>query len=171
MSLSAHRLVIGALLLGVLLATLIAAPPAATAAQLDVDIDASGSALGVPTADPTIYTVTVAAVGLDPTLGTVRVAANHVTDVTTGTFANGVLTLTLGGGETISGTYSGTEFATADPATIDVEGDVVFSGGTGRFQRASGKGTFSGQLTIRKISPAGVVREAVTLQFDGRVRF
>ena len=169
MPLSSDRPLVQALL-GVLLAALIAAPAPAAAAPLDIDADASGSALGIPTADPTIYDVTVAAVGSDPTLGVVRVEATHLTNVTTGTFASGVLTLTLAGGEKIFATYSGSEFATADPATIDVEGDVIFTGGTGRFQRAAGRGSFRGQLTIRNITKDGVVREAVTLQLDGRLR-
>jgi len=170
MPLSSDRPLVQALLLGVLLATLIAAPAPTAAAPIDLDADASGSALGIPTADPTIYAVTVAAVGHDPTFGVIRVGATHLTNVTTGTFVNGVITLTLAGGDKISGTYAGSEFATADPATIDVEGDVVFTGGTGAFQRAAGRGTFRGQLTIRSISPAGVVREGLTLQLDGRLR-
>ena len=157
-------------LLGVLLAMLMLAAPAPAAADIAIDADASGTALGIPTADPTLYTVTVAGVGFAPTLGHFRLQASHRTDTTTGAFVGGTLSLTLGTGEKILATYSGHELATAQPTVSEVQGDVAFSGGTGRFAKAKGSGTFGGSLTIRSIAPDGVVRETLELQLDGSLR-
>jgi hypothetical protein len=158
-------------LLGALLAVLMLASAAPAAADdFAIDADASGTALGIPTADPTLYTVTVTGVGFAPTLGHFRLQASHRTDTTTGAFLRGTLSLTLGTGEKILGTYSGHELATAQPTVSEVRGDVAFSGGTGRFAKAKGSGTFGGYLTIRSIAPDGVVRETVELQLDGSLR-
>ena len=171
MPVSAGRPWLEALLLGVLLATLIAAPAPAAAAQVEFDADLSGTAVGIPTASPGIYAETLTGIG-SSTLGHFRLDGTHEANVATGTLANGVLTITLlGVGDTISGTYSAIAFATADPTRFDIEGEVIFTGGTGRFARAKGRGPFRGQLQIRSISPDGAIREAVTLQFDGRLNF
>ena len=171
MPLSTDRPLLQALLLGVLLATLIAAPPPAGAAQVEFDADASGTALAIPTASPAVYTVILTGLG-SSTLGQFRLDGTHEVNVTTGTLANGLLAIAfVGSSDTISGTYSGIAFATADPTRFDIVGEATFAGGTGRFARAKGRGPFRGELQIRSITPDGVIRESVTLQFDGRLTF
>ena len=169
MPLSANRPRLQALLLGVLLAMLIAAPLPAGAAQVEFDADASGTALGIPTAAPGVYAETLTGIG-SSTLGHFRLDGTHEANVATGTMSNGLLTITfVGPGDTISGTYSGIAFTTADPTRFEIEGEVIFTGGTGRFARAKGRGPFRGELVIKNISRDGVIREAVTLEFDGRL--
>lgn len=170
MPLSGRRSWLHALLLGVLLATLIAAPPLAGAASLVFDADALGAAVGIPTAAPAVYAETLTGIGFAPTVGHFRLEGHHEANAATGTVTRGVLTITLiPGGDTIAGTYSGLAFTTVDPAKFDFVGEVVFIGGTGRFARARGRGPLRGQLEIRNITPDGGIQEAVTLQFDGRL--
>ena len=132
----------------------------------------AGTAIGVPTADPNIYTVTVIAEGHSALLGKFRVRAHHFTDVSTGTgtFLDGAITFEGAHGR-LFGTYDGKEFATNSPDTFTIAGTVTFVGGTGRFVGATGEADFTGELHIIGISPGGLVREMVTLELHGTLDF
>ena len=139
-----------------------------------LDATGTGTAIGAPTADPNIYTVTVIAAGHYPLplLGNFRVRAHHFTDVSTGTgtFLDGAITFEGAHGR-LFGTYDGKEFATNSPDTFTIAGTVTFVGGTGRFVGATGEADFTGELHIIGISPGGLVRETVTLELHGTLDF
>ena len=142
----------------------------AEADSVDLDANGAGTAIGAPTADPNIYTVTVIAAGHSALLGDFRVRAHHFTDVSAGTFLDGVITFEGEHGR-LFGTYEGTELATGSPDTFTIAGTVTFLGGTGRFAGATGDAEFSGALHIIGISPGGLVRETVTLELHGTLDF
>ena len=92
--------------------------------------------------------------------------------VINGVFNNqGTLTIDFVGGDKLFGTYVGGESPTASPDIFTAAGTVTFTGGAGRLAGASGRGTFQGELRILSISAGGIVREAVTLHLDARVKF
>ena len=135
-----------------------------------LDATGTGTAIGAPTADPNVYTVTVIVTGQSALLGNFRVRAHHFTDVSTGTFLDGVITFEGAHGR-LFGTYDGKEFATNSPDTFTIAGTVTFVGGTGRFAGATGEADFSGELHIISISRGGLVRETVTLELHGTLEF
>ena len=134
-----------------------------------LDATGTGTAVGVPTADPNIYTVTVIAEGQSDLLGKFRVRAHHFTDVSTNTFLDGVITFEGAHGR-LFGTYEGSELPTG-PDTLTIAGTVTFLGGTGRFAGATGEAVFSGALQIIGFSPGGLVRETLTLVLHGTLHF
>jgi hypothetical protein len=135
-----------------------------------LDATGTGTAIGVPTADPNIYTVTVTAEGHSALLGKFRVRAHHFTDVSTNTFLDGVITFEGAHGR-LFGTYVGTELAGGSPDTLTISGTVTFLGGTGRFAGATGEADFTGELHIIGIAPGGLVRETLTLDLHGTLDF
>jgi hypothetical protein len=142
----------------------------APAEAVDLVATGTGTAIGAPTADPNIYTVTVIVEGQSALLGKFRARAHHFTDLSTNTFVDGVITFEGAQGR-LFGTYEGTESPTGSPDTITIAGAVTFLGGTGRFAGATGDATFSGVLHIIGISPGGLVRETVTLVLHGTLDF
>jgi len=134
-----------------------------------LDATGTGTAIGAPTSDPNIYTVTVIAAGHSPLLGDFRVRAHHFTDLSAVTFLDGAITFEGAHGR-LFGTYVGTELQT-EPDTLTISGTVTFLGGTGRFAGATGEADFSGELHIIGISPGGLVRETVTLELHGTLDF
>ena len=170
--LDAFRAVLSALAaLSTLLVVLLGAVVApAQAESVDLDANGAGTAIGAPTTDPNIYTVTVIAAGHSALLGKFRVRAHHFTNVSAGTFADGAITFEGAHGR-LFGTYDGTELATGSPDTFTILGAVTVVGGTGRFAGATGEATFSGVLHIIGISPGGLVRETVTLELHGSLDF
>ena len=147
---------------------LVVAP--AVADSIDLDANGAGTAIGAPTADPNVYTVTVIATGHSAVLGKFRVRAHHFTDVSTGTFLDGAITFEGAQGR-LFGTYGGSELATGSPEIFTLAGTITFLGGTGRFAGATGEADFSGELQITGISPGGLVRETVTLELHGSLDF
>ncbi|HZV94497.1 MAG TPA: hypothetical protein VFF62_01140 [Candidatus Nitrosocosmicus sp.] len=147
---------------------LVVAP--AVADSIDLDANGAGTAIGAPTADPNVYTVTVIATGHSAVLGKFRVRAHHFTDVSTGTFLDGAITFEGAQGR-LFGTYGGSELATGSPEIFTLAGTITFLGGTGRFAGATGEADFSGELHITGISPGGLVRETVTLELHGSLDF
>jgi hypothetical protein len=89
----------------------------AEADSVALDATGTGTAIGAPTADPNIYTVTVIAAGRSALLGNFRVRAHHFTDVNAGTFLDGVITFEGAQGR-LFGTYDGTELPTSSPDTL-----------------------------------------------------
>jgi len=152
-----------------LLALLGAVGAPAEADSVALDATGTGTAIGVPTSDPNIYTVTVIAAGHSALLGDFRVRAHHFTDLNAGTFLDGVITFEGAHGR-LFGTYVGTELQTGLD-TLTIEGTVTFLGGTGRFAGATGEADFTGALHIIGISPGGLVRETVTLELHGTLDF
>ena len=142
----------------------------AEADSVALDATGTGTAIGVPTSDPNIYTVTVIAAGHSALLGDFRVRAHHFTDLNAGTFLDGVITFEGAHGR-LFGTYEGTESAGVTPDTLTISGTVTFVGGTGRFAGATGEADFTGALHIIGISPGGLVRETVTLELHGTLDF
>lgn len=159
-----------AALSALLLVLLCAVVAPAGADTVDLDATGDGTALGVPTADPYVYTVTVIAAGQSAVLGDFRVRAHHFTDVSTGTFMDGTIAFDGARGR-LFGTYTGFESSTGSPDIFTIEGTVTFTGGTGHFAGASGAATFSGELQMIAISPRGLVRETVTLELHGSLDF
>ena len=78
----------------------------------------------------------------------------------------GILVLKLPGGE-IFGAYSGTEGPGDEPDQVAITGTITFTGGTGKFQKITGSAGFSSVATITNISNRAVVKENLTLSFDG----
>src|SRR5882724_11868509 len=87
-----------------------------------LDATGTGTAIGAPTSDPNIYTVTVIAAGHSPLLGDFRVRAHHFTDLSAVTFLDGAITFEGAHGR-LFGTYVGTELQT-EPDTLTIEGTV-----------------------------------------------
>jgi hypothetical protein len=77
-------------------------------------------------------------------LGWVDVVAEHCSDFDTGTYGDGMLTITAANGDILKGTYTG-GITTAPCPLCGFQDDFTFvDGGTGRFAVASGGGTESG---------------------------
>jgi hypothetical protein len=74
-------------------------------------------------------------------LGWVDVVAQHCSDFDTGTYGDGLITLTAANGDILKGTYTG-GLTTAPCPLCGFSDDFTFvDGGTGRFAFASGGGT------------------------------
>ncbi len=72
------------------------------------------------------------------------------------TFASNNVTLTVAGGDTLTGSYGGT--ATPQPAPImGIAGTVTITGGTGRYLNASGSATIEGVEVITPPTGTGAL--------------
>ena len=149
----------------------LSAGTALSAAPVALDADGSGTAVGVPTANPNIYTVSIVVAGRSPQFGDFRALAHHVTDTTTGVISQGFVTLEFVSGDKLYGSYAGSEAATSSPAIFTASGTVTFTGGTRHFEGVTGTGSFDGELQILVVAQSGVVTERVTLHLHGRLKF
>ncbi len=74
----------------------------------------------------------------DSNLGSFSYVASHcIAGFPPGPYSNGQFVWTFGDG-TLTGSYTGTLTAGAAPATFAVNENIVFTGGTGRFESATG---------------------------------
>lgn len=126
-----------------------------------------GKALGVPasTTNPYLYTGYVWGSGAS-SLGQVQVAGVHTTHADVGSIVSGFVAFLARDG-LLFGTYTGTEAFTLEPNAVSVAGDIVFTGGTGRYLRANGHAAFNGKLQILAITSAGVFHEDLLLNYSG----
>ena len=74
------------------------------------------------------------------------------------------VTLTTASGDQLFGTYSGTAVGNPLPV-LAINGNVTFTGGTGRFKRASGSGTLQGVENIGSTPAVGFLVISGTLTF------
>lgn len=72
------------------------------------------------------------------------------------------VTLTTASGDALYGTYSGTAVGNPLPV-LAINGSVTFTGGTGRFKRASGSGTLQGVENIGTTPAVGFLVISGTL--------
>lgn len=151
----------------------LAAPfPAGAAEQSSVPFYGTviGKVIGAPASrtDPFLYAVALA--GSGPTsVGPVAAAGTHLTHADLGTIVNGSVVFRTPGGN-LYGTYTGSEFPTADPNIVLVSGSFIITGGSNTFRNASGTIPFTGSLKITGISPTGVITEDFRLAFDGTLQ-
>lgn len=64
-------------------------------------------------------------------------------------FTDGHFTFTFNGGSTLSGTYGGVLAPTPTPNVFTIDGDAVFTSGTGEFAGARGTAEATGTLNIQ----------------------
>ena len=130
----------------------------------------TGKVIGAPASrtDPFLYAVALA--GSGPTsVGPVAAAGTHLTHADTGAIVNGSVVFRAPGGY-LYGTYTGSEFPTADPNVVLVAGNIVITGGSSTFRNATGILPFTGSLKIISVSPTGVITENFRLAFNGPLR-
>ena len=68
---------------------------------------------------------------------------------------NGTMTLTAADGSTLTGTFTGVAFPSIDDEGhhhANLEGTYSISDGTGRFENATGSGTYTGRVTLADLN-------------------
>ena len=151
----------------------LAAPSPVSAAERSVvpfSGTVSGKVIGRPASqtDPFLYAVALAGSG-PSSVGNITAAGTHLTHADLGTIVNGSVVFRAPGGY-LYGTYTGSEFPTADPNVVLVSGNIIITGGSSTFRNASGIIPFTGSLKITGVSPTGVITEDFRLAFNGSLR-
>lgn len=77
-------------------------------------------------------------------LGRIDVVAQHCSDLDTGMYGDGMLTITTANGDVLKGTYTNGVSLTPPPEIAFVDDFTFVDGGTGRFVHASGGGSEAG---------------------------
>lgn len=100
-----------------------------------------------PTSDPYVVNGTDEAVGHVSRSGEVTWTVFEVDSLAAGTISNGSFTMLTPNGDAVSWAYSGT-FVQTGPTTFSFSTHGVITGGTGRFQAATGQADFTGSVDI-----------------------
>jgi hypothetical protein len=104
--------------------------------------------------------------GHSPELGAYLVVAQESVDLGSLEVRDGSFTIITAGGDTITGTYSGSAGLTAEPTVITYKVSGPITGGTGRFAEATGRITFRGVADLS----TGLLSETVTGSISKRGR-
>jgi hypothetical protein len=88
-------------------------------------------------------TVHIEGTGTATHLGSLTTVQSHCVEPPSLAFTNGEFTLTAANGDQLFGTYEG-EFLPLEPPVFTLDGRFTFTGGTGRFDGATGGGDASG---------------------------
>jgi hypothetical protein len=94
---------------------------------------------------PYIVPFLLAGTGQATHLGIFTETQGHCLDPNTLSFGNGIFTITGTNGDTVFGTYYG-QLRPTGPASAAIEGLYQITGGTGKFQGATGGGICTGTL-------------------------
>ena len=144
------------------LALLVAAAFARADETERIDGTASGTATGVPTADPAVFATTIVGTGCVSKLGKATMTASHLIDSNTLAFSSGSVVF-AGRKDSIIGTYTGQFFLTLQPGIFTFSAPMLITGGTGKFEGCSGSGLITGQVT------SNVYPERFTARFSARL--
>ncbi len=104
---------------------------------------AIGTAADVPGDRCPALTVHIEGPGTATHLGSLTTVQSHCVEPGSFAFTNGQFTLTAANGDQLFGTYQG-EFMPLEPPLFTIDGAFTFTGGTGRFDGATGGGDASG---------------------------
>ena len=88
-------------------------------------------------------------------------------DPATGAVTGGTFTLTAANGDQVFGTFSGQAVPTDNPNVVTYEDPGVITGGTGRFARASGSMTTSGNANLATGGYSGTLTGSVSRPASG----
>jgi hypothetical protein len=92
-------------------------------------------------------TVSIAGPGTSTPGGNLTTVMSHCTQSGNPlAFSDGIFTFTYGGGDEVSGTYSGALIPTETFTVFDVSGEFSITDGTGAFADATGEGNITGSL-------------------------
>jgi len=121
-----------------------------------------------PTSDPTVVLTEDFTNGHGTHLGNYQLVAREDINLATLAVTNGSFTITAANGDTIFGTYSGQAEAADRPGVIRYLATGPVTGGTGRFEGATGTLTFDGVADLATL----VLSETVTgtISFPGTSR-
>ena len=103
----------------------------------------SGTGTAVTGGRCPVLTVQILGTGHATHLGRLTTNQSHCADPTSLEFTSGEFTLTAANGDQLIGAYSG-EFIPLEPPLFSIDGQFTFTGGTGRFDGATGGGGASG---------------------------
>ena len=128
-----------------------------------------GRSVTAPTADPTIYEGGANATGNATHLGRFSKVTRDRVNATNG-WTVGSFTMTAEGGEQLTGTYEGFVRIEVASGTLSWRLDARVSGGTGRFEHATGNFVFIASGTF-SVSPDGIVTATYSETFDGTITY
>jgi hypothetical protein len=104
---------------------------------------AIGTAADVPGDRCPALTVHIEGTGTATHLGSLTTVQSHCVEPSSFAFTNGQFTITAANGDQLFGIYQG-EFLPLEPPVFTLDGRFTFTGGTGRFDGATGGGDASG---------------------------
>jgi hypothetical protein len=111
-----------------------------------------------PTADPRVVLTEDFTTGRGTHLGRYKLVAHEYINLETLAVTDGAFTITAANGDTIFGTYAGQAMPTDKAGVIRYVATGPITGGTGRFEGASGTLTFDGLADLN----TNVLSEVVT---------
>ncbi len=154
-------------LLVCVMAAILGANISAFAGFLPLNGSVSGKAVSMSASstDPNLFSDYASGSGTS-SIGKVTIVAHHFERADTGLITDGVLVFKTSAG-LIFGTYVGNAVPTSDPFAYVIVGTMIFSGGTGHYNNATGRASFQGPLNIVQITASGVLLEDFTLNFGG----
>jgi hypothetical protein len=117
--------------------------PAASLVPFKGTFTATGTAADIPGDRCPALTIQIQGTGTATHLGRLTTVQSHCVTPPSFDFTNGQFTLTAANGDQLFGTYEG-EFLPLDPPLAAIDGELTFTGGTGRFVGATGTGDASG---------------------------
>ena len=128
-------------------ATLSMANAEVTREKHSVPFKAEATATATPTGNPVngILGISILGSGTATLMGKVSVSQQMSVNLATGEFFDGTFAWTAANGDKVFGIYHGNMIPTSDPTVSLIDGVFTFTGGTGRFEGATGGGTASGK--------------------------
>jgi hypothetical protein len=117
--------------------------PAARQVPLKATFSGPGVAVDIPGDRCPVLTIQITGTGTSTHLGKFTTVQSHCAAPPSLDFTLGEFTLTAANGDQVFGTYEG-EFLPLEPPLAAIDGALTFTGGTGRFEGATGGGDASG---------------------------
>ena len=121
--------------------------PAATLVPFKGTFDATGTATDIPGDRCPALTIQIEGAGTATHLGALTTVQSHCVTPPSFDFTLGEFTLTAANGDQLFGTYEG-QFLPLAPPLVAIDGELTFTGGTGRFAGATGSGVASGEQNL-----------------------
>lgn len=118
-------------------------PPAARQVPLKATFNGPGVAADIPADRCPVLTIQITGSGTSTHLGKFTTVQSHCAAPPSLAFTDGEFTLTAANGDQVFGTYEG-QFLPLEPPLAAIDGAFTFTGGTGRFEGATGGGDASG---------------------------
>jgi hypothetical protein len=140
-----------------------------TAGELPFQGRIEGTFVSTPTPDSTIYIGGAEAAGNATHVGAFTKVTSDVTDLSTG-LVNGSFTMTAPNGDLLTGVYSGFIIPGNAPGTFSWLLNATFTGGTGRFENATGAFVFVAEGSY-VTTDDGVVHGKYTETFEGTITY
>jgi hypothetical protein len=117
--------------------------PTATQVPLKATFSGPGIAADIPGDRCPVLTIQITGGGTSTHLGKFTTVQSHCAAPPSLAFTNGEFTLTAANGDQLFGTYEG-DFLPLEPPLAAIDGAFTVTGGTGRFEGATGGGDASG---------------------------